>query len=87
MPEDLIAYCGVDCSVCPDLTEGKCPGCRQSNWEEEGPCLPVECCRTKGISCCGECDTFPCGDMKAFYQESESHEAAYELMRSMRDPS
>ena len=78
--DDLIAYCGVDCSVCGDYTGGKCPGCRQTDWKEEDICLPVGCCGGKGILCCGECRAFPCADMKEFYKESESHMLACQRM-------
>ena len=84
MPLSQIAFCGVDCSVCPDLLSNKCPGCRQSEWPEGDACLPVACCGERGISCCGECGEFPCGDMKEFYEESESHRQAYERMRAVR---
>ena len=81
--EDWIAYCGVDCRPCPDLASGKCPGCRKTAWGED-PCMPVGCCRGKGIECCGECGAFPCPMMAEFYEESESHREAYRRMRAMR---
>ena len=80
-----IAYCGVDCSVCPDYAEGKCPGCRLTEWKEDDICLPVRCCREKEITFCGECGFFPCSTMSDFYKESESHEKAFELMMKIRD--
>lgn len=80
-----IAYCGVDCSACSDFVNGKCPGCRQSEWTEENICLPVKCCREKQIACCGECMQFPCEVMKDFYEESEGHRKAYKRMRQMHD--
>jgi len=79
-----IGYCGVDCSKCPDLAEGKCPGCRQSTWSEGDACPPVACCMEKGISCCGECPTFPCQMMVEFYEESDSHSEAYQRMLGLR---
>ena len=82
---DLIAYCGVDCSVCADFTGGKCPGCRQTEWKEGDECLPVACCGKKGLSFCGECSAFPCGEMSGFYRESESHAEAYERMKEIAD--
>ena len=85
MDVSMIAYCGVDCSACADLKTKKCPGCRQTEWADGDPCMPVACCRGKGISLCGECADFPCGDMKGFYAESESHEKAYRRMRSLRE--
>ena len=80
---EWIAYCGVDCAACSDLREEKCPCCRRTAWTEDDICRPVECCRSKSISFCGECSAFPCGEMAEFYHESESHEAAYVRMASM----
>ncbi len=79
-----IAYCGVDCSVCPDRLADKCPGCRQTAWKEGNECMPVACCGKKGASFCGQCPDFPCGDMKVFYEESESHRQAYARMLALR---
>ena len=81
---DMIAYCGVNCVVCPDYTAKKCPGCRQTKWSEGDICFPVECCRQKEISLCGECAAFPCSEMAGFYEESESHKEAYARMLSIR---
>ena len=83
MENDMIAYCGVDCSVCSDLTEGKCPGCRRTVWPEGDECMPVACCRKKGVDFCGACPGFPCEDMKGFYEESESHREAFARMLSL----
>ena len=77
----MIAYCGVDCSACPDLASGKCPSCRKTVWEEGDECMPVACCKKRGVSFCGECPVFPCGDMKEFYEESEGHREAFDRMR------
>ncbi len=82
--KNMIAYCGVDCAACPDLYAGKCLGCRQTEWTAGDECMPVACCRKKGISVCGECESFPCADMAEFYQESESHRAALARMRALR---
>ena len=84
MDKDSIAYCGVDCAACSDLLEGKCADCRRSEWPEGDACLPVDCCRKKGISVCGECESFPCADMAEFYRESENHRAALARMRALR---
>ncbi len=82
-PEERIAYCGVDCGLCPDLAAKKCPGCRATEWGDD-PCPPVGCCSAKGISFCGECGGFPCADMAAFYEESEGHREAYRRMCALR---
>ena len=81
----MIAYCGVDCAACADFTGGKCPGCRQTDWKPGDACMPVECCRRKGIESCGECPSFPCPDMAEFYRESESHERAYARMKAVHE--
>ena len=82
-----IAYCGVDCSACADLKSSKCPGCRMTEWGAGEICMPVDCCNKRSISACGECADFPCEEMKSFYAESESHEAAFERMRAIHDGS
>ena len=81
----LTAYCGVDCSACEDYISGKCPSCRETAWTEDDICMPVRCCREKGIDCCGQCGGFPCADMEEFYRESPSHEEAYARMLLMKD--
>ncbi len=84
MTDPMIAYCGVDCAPCPDYAGGKCPGCRATEWGDD-PCLPVRCCREKGIALCGECERFPCRNMADFYGESEGHKAAYLRMCIVRE--
>lgn len=79
-----IAYCGVDCAACPDYQQGKCPDCRQTAWTEVDICRPVACCRAKSIPCCGACPGFPCDDMQAFYEESDSHREAFARMTAYR---
>ncbi len=83
MKDPTIAYCGVNCAPCPDFTDGKCPGCRATEWSDD-PCPPVRCCREKGIEVCGQCGAFPCEMMAGFYEESEGHKEAYQRMRSVR---
>ena len=84
MENERIAYCGVSCEECSDYTQNKCPGCRQTDWSDGDECMPAACCRKQGISACGQCPAFPCADMKDFYQESESHQEAFERMKAMQ---
>ncbi|MBQ4447482.1 MAG: DUF3795 domain-containing protein [Clostridia bacterium] len=81
---ELIAYCGVDCSECGDHKSGKCPGCRKTEWKEGEECMPSACCRGKGILFCGECGEFPCADMEEFYRESDSHRLAGARMKLLK---
>ena len=85
MSNKHIAYCGVDCSVCPDYLSGKCPDCRRTEWPQDDRCAPVACCKAKGIAFCGQCEDFPCYMMREFYEESESHERAFELMKCVKE--
>lgn len=80
MDSSLIAFCGVDCAACTDHQTNKCAGCRNSEWPDGDPCMPVACCERRGISLCGQCAEFPCPDMQAFYEESESHRQACRRM-------
>jgi hypothetical protein len=80
MLNELIAFCGVDCGACPDYSEQKCPGCRRTEWPADDPCPPVACCGKRGIAVCGQCEDFPCQMMREFYEESDSHRAAYARM-------
>lgn len=84
MDETRIAYCGVDCAACPDLLHQKCPGCRQTDWKPDDICMPVACCKKRGILLCGACTDFPCSDMAEFYQESDGHREAYRRMIEVR---
>lgn len=81
----FIGYCGVDCSACPDFASEVCPGCRQSSWPDGDSCPPVACCTTRAIPFCGACDEFPCAMMAEFYEESDSHREAFQLMRTFRE--
>ena len=85
MTEENIAYCGVDCSACPDKISDKCPGCRRAKRTSDDVCLPARCCRKKGIDCRGERLLFPCRDIRGFYEESEGHKAAYLKMLLSRE--
>ena len=80
-----LGYCGVDCSVCADFTQGKCPSCRGTQWKNDDICHPVKCCREKGIAVCGQCIGFPCDMMTEFYEESDSHREAGERMRQISE--
>ncbi len=78
-----LGFCGVDCSVCRDYLDGKCPSCRATEWTNSDICHPVKCCQDKGISVCGHCNEFPCQMMSDFYQESDSHRQAGKRMLQM----
>ena len=66
MNSDLIAPCGMNCSLCiGHLREkNKCPGCREMDGNESGcgrKCIIRNCDKIKEIKFCSEkCGKFPC---------------------------
>lgn len=54
--DGTVAYCGLICSACEAMLKG-CAGCHQGGGE---PCEVRDCCLTKGLQGCWECDAFPC---------------------------
>ena len=62
-----IAYCGVNCFACSDYINKICPSCKHTQWTEEDICMPVKCCKEKGIDFCAFCNNFPCDDMADFF--------------------
>lgn len=53
-----IAYCGLACAVCSE--NKNCVGCRNGDCENEDSCKNFQCCKTKGLEGCWECNEFPC---------------------------
>lgn len=60
--------CGICCSKCHLLEEGICQGrCVDIEKPFWGDNCPVKsCCEGKTLSCCGQCDIFPCDLLKSF---------------------
>ena len=85
--DELIAYCGVNCATCNDYINEVCPSCKATKWDKDNICMPVKCCIDKKIEFCGLCESFPCKDMKDFYEESKSHREAYIRMLKMNNNS
>lgn len=59
--------CGIKCSECEFQLKGMCEGCLQIKkpfWGDA--CVIKDSCESKGLKHCGECNTFPCKQLKAF---------------------
>lgn len=52
-----IGRCGFYCGSCPDFTQGKCPGCRETPHQN---CYTFDCVDRRGLEFCGQCGDFPC---------------------------
>ncbi|MHC1739794.1 MAG: DUF3795 domain-containing protein [Anaerolineaceae bacterium] len=63
-----IAYCGIDCTVCPryqnDCAEG-CLGSKPAN--DCGACAVRRCSLEKLVINCAYCDKYPCEILKQQY--------------------
>ena len=60
-----ITACGECCTGCPKKTDGRCPGCIESDgcvpeWAESGRCKVHACTREHRVQFCGLCAEFPC---------------------------
>ena len=82
---DLIGFCGVDCSSCPDYVNYKCPGCRASVGLSDEECMAAQCCMDKNILICGQCKDYPCDDMKEFFEETDGHREAKKRIGVLMD--
>ncbi|NLW69773.1 MAG: DUF3795 domain-containing protein [Eubacteriaceae bacterium] len=63
MKETSIAYCGLVCAYCSMDKKGDCSckcGCNCAKTLGEKGCHQYNCCISKGIKGCWECDSAPC---------------------------
>ena len=63
-----ITACGECCAGCPKKSEGKCPGCLETDgrvpeWAESGRCRVHACARDHHVRFCGLCAEFPCAKL------------------------
>ena len=56
--EKLLGKCGFYCGGCPTHISGNCKGCLEEH--SDGDCFARDCVLKKDLSCCGQCDEFPC---------------------------
>lgn len=70
---EVESRCGIECSKCHFKHEEVCQGCLHISHPFWGESCPVKkCSEDKKISCCGECEDFPCDLLKSFaYDEKE----------------
>ena len=92
--EDMIAPCGLDCSICSRalLREAPCPGC---NGPDDGKpefcakrCGIILCEKRKsnGWRFCDECPDYPCADVMEKENRYTSQYPLYESpLRNLRD--
>ncbi len=84
---DMIAPCGLDCSICARALakEDPCPGCRGPNENKPDFCANrcgIILCRKRrenGYVYCDECPDFPCGDVM---EKEDRYTSRYPLKES-----
>ncbi len=64
-----LTACGECCTGCAKKQSGACPGCieadgRVPEWAGSGRCRIHACTRKHGVTFCGLCPDFPCGDLE-----------------------
>lgn len=72
--KEVESRCGIECSKCHfKLEEKVCEGCLNIFHPFWGDSCPVKSCvEEKKISCCGECENFPCDLLNSFaYDEKQ----------------
>lgn len=73
----LVSFCGLYCGGCRSYEENSdvgCHGCREET-ELVNDCPTRKCAMAKGLTHCGECDTFPCSELNDFYNDGIAHHA------------
>lgn len=76
-----LAVCGMDCTKCRFADESGCSGCMQGQLFEDEECGIYNCCMVKGLEHCGQCNDFPCDDLKAVSYDQETGDGGSRLMR------
>lgn len=87
---DMIAPCGLDCSICGQAhtKANPCPGCNGPNINKPKFCAEIcgiircEKRRNKGYRFCDECSDFPCDDVM---EKENRYTTAYPLYESPLD--
>ncbi len=78
-----IAYCGIDCNTCKNYKQNaNCQGCRVDE-TLLSDCFTIGCCREKNIDFCSQCATFPCTEMKEFYDSAPHRKKGFENLKSL----
>lgn len=68
--------CGLLCKWCTYRDAFKCDGCLAMNGKApwgHGDCDVAMCCKNKGYVHCGECDEFPCENLRGLSYGDDEH--------------
>lgn len=83
---ETLSFCGIYCGGCGNYKENmNCTGCR---YEQElvNDCPTRTCAIYRGLVHCGECESYPCGELDSFYRDGNpTHELAYKNMIEIKE--
>lgn len=78
-----LSSCGIDCDSCKYSIEKGCPGCHMQKGKPFwGECELYQCASDRNIKHCGECNEFPCDELKK-WASSENPERIQNLIDYM----
>ena len=93
--ENMIAPCGLDCSICSQALnkEEPCAGCNGP--DDNKPefcatmCTIIKCVKRRGYRFCDECRDFPCKDSaereSRYLSQYAMKESPFENMKAIRE--
>lgn len=83
MTESLIGKCGFYCGSCPTYVQGACSGCRTAH--APGDCFTFDCVDQKGLTYCGQCESFPCDSIITREKATVLDKSWLQWKRTQRD--
>lgn len=79
--DKLFSLCGLNCSLCPILVSGNCPGCQEGS-HCASVCPFVPCSIEHGnVDYCFECEEFPC----KYYEGVDEHDSLMTHKNQLKD--
>lgn len=86
---EKISYCGIYCGACPSYLKS-CLGCRSNNKNQtrksKWSCKIRKCCiELKNLKYCGECDDFPCKELKRKLIDSHPSDPRFNYRHKIPD--
>lgn len=79
--DNLFSLCGLNCSLCPNIVRGNCPGCRAGS-HCASVCPFAPCSVEHGdVDYCFECDEYPC----KYYDGVDEHDSLISHLNQLKD--
>lgn len=75
--QEITTYCGLDCNGCEFVESCHCGGCIATKGRpfhvspEQEACPVAKCALERGVTFCGECESFPCELLQSYSNDPE----------------